>query len=488
MSFISFRHFLYEGGNIKIGDVSAAPFKVTDRARQTSDIHDALGAIHDSFRAATGNHLFGKGKKALSTGSAFSGSTRDFFNKGITDNEYVKHKSTVGDVDVQVPKEHKDAIAQHLTPGSRFGRYTVVGVKKHGTEASAVMRHDNGEHHQFDFEGVHYGGDEPTKDEQFLHSSHWDDAKKGIKGVHHKMLINAAGGSENKFSITHGLRSRTDVNDPGVTAPESVSKKLFGADADHTKINSFVGVSDLIKKHIPKERHQEIYDKFKSGLKAAKGDHGPALAHLRTTLGVKDTVSEEKTDTGEAHTSVIPLVGFSPISHMGHAADLGSALNALPGTKHIGISKKADVFSPDERANILKKQWGKVDTNIHPVASAGETVKKAFDSLPSTRRRVLHLLVGSDRASFAEGLKASLEAGKIKEMGNDRFDDIQIHYPKDVKRTHGMSGTNMRAAAVRGDRATFAKHLGPMFKGDEIDNVMSRVKSGIDSGAIKLKR
>lgn len=259
LSFSTFKEYLFEGGNIKIGDVSAAPFKVTNRPKQTADIRSALDAIHDSFHAATGNHLFGKDKKALNTGSAYSGSTKDFFNKEISDKEYTKHKSTVGDVDVQIPKEHKEALTQHLQPGMKAGPYTVIGTKKHGNEVSAVMRHENGEHHQVDFEATHYENNEPTKGEQFLHSSHWDDTVKGIKGMHHKMLLNAAGGAEHKFSITHGLRSRTNVDDPGVTAPEEVSKKLFGPKANHSEINSFVGVASLIKKHIPKERLQPTF-------------------------------------------------------------------------------------------------------------------------------------------------------------------------------------------------------------------------------------
>jgi hypothetical protein len=56
------------------------------------------------------------------------------------------------------------------------------------------------------------------------------------------------------------------------------------------------------------------------------------------------------------HVSVVPLVGFSPLSHMGHAQDLGGTLSSLPGNKHVGISAKADVFTPEERKAVLNKQ------------------------------------------------------------------------------------------------------------------------------------
>jgi hypothetical protein len=213
----------------------------------------------------------------------------------------------------------------------------------------------------------------------------------------------------------------------------------------------------------------------------------PALAHMRKVLGVKDTVTEE-TDGETHHVSVVPMVGFSPISHMGHQ-DLFKAMKNLPkGPRHIGISATSDAFSPEERKGILERQLGNKNASVHVVKGAGETLRRAYDSMPSTGRRVLHMVVGADRASFVEGLKRSLEAGKIKEMKDKKFDEILIHYPEDKERTHGMSGTKMRAAANSGDEEEFHRHLGPMFSRDESNKIMGKVKSGIDSGKIALKR
>lgn len=287
---IKFSQFILEGGNIKIGDVSAAPFSVTEknRSERVKDVKDALGELHDSFHNEHGEELFGENKKGLKTGSIFAGSTKHLMDPEISDSEFAQHKPTVGDTDIQVMRDHGDKLTSHLTPGKKFGKYTVVGTKKHGNEISAVMKHDSGEHHQFDFEKVHYENGEPTSGEQFLHSANWEDTKAGIKGAHHKILLNAAGGSTHKFSISHGLRSRTDESDPGTQHPNDVSARLFGNKADHSKVTSFLGVSDLIKKHIPKEQHQEIYDKFKDGVSRLKLDNEPALKHLRNTLGVHD--------------------------------------------------------------------------------------------------------------------------------------------------------------------------------------------------------
>ena len=102
------------------------------------------------------------------------------------------------------------------------------------------------------------------------------------------------------------------------------------------------------------------------------------------------------------------MVGFSPISHMGHAQDLGGALKKLPGTRHVGISKKTDVFDSTERKNIMNRQWGNVGHTTHLVSGAGETIRHAYDSLPKHGKKVLHILLGGDRQEMAKGLKSSI--------------------------------------------------------------------------------
>jgi hypothetical protein len=65
-------------------------------------------------------------------------------SQGVNDKDFAKHKPSVGDIDAQVTTDHKEKLASTLTAGRKFGKYTVVGTKKHGNEISAVMKHDNG--------------------------------------------------------------------------------------------------------------------------------------------------------------------------------------------------------------------------------------------------------------------------------------------------------------------------------------------------------
>ncbi len=485
---IRFKSFIAEGGNVKVGpkgsETAAAPFSVTakNRGQKRNDIHHALGSIHDAFHKEHGEHLFGHGQEHLHAGHIYSGSTHDLMDKNISHEEFAKHKPSVGDVDVQVSHDHKNKLESTLKPGSRHGKYTVVGTKKHGNEISAVMKHDNGEHHQFDFQGVKHPGSES---ERFLHSSSWHDTKAGIKGAHHKILINAVGGDKHKFSITHGLRSRTDDSDAGKTHPTEVAHHMFGHKADHTQIHSFQGVTSLVKKHIPKEQHQAIYDKFKSSVQSQKGtDHEPALSHLRKHLGVNDTVSESLTEAAEQHAHAA-FMGASPHTHMGHHTDVVGGMGH--GKKFVGLSGKSDVFSDKEREDIANKQSdGKADFKVEK--SAGMTVGRAFHSMKGPGKKVLHLHFGHDRKEMAERLKSSIEAGKIPELQGHKPDAVHIHYPKDENRSHGMSGTKMRTAASDSDLPTYKKHLGSNFSDKEAKSIMDRTRVGLMAGKIKVKR
>lgn len=283
ISFKAYTQTLFEGGSIKgPNGEEADPISTKNRFETERDIKTSLADLHDSFHKETSKNLFGVRKKALQTGSAFSGSSSHIVNHTISDEELHKHKPTMGDVDTQVPKEHMSDLHKHMTPGKKFGKYTVVKVQKGGNEIHVLAKHENGQHHQIDFEGVEYHHEEPTKFETFAHSSHWEDTKHGIKGASHKQLLNAAGGETHKFSITHGLSPRTDDKKApavhGEKDPKEISKKLFGK--EHP-IDSFDDVAHGIAKHIDPSKHQAIVDKF------AERGHPHAVERLKGILSGK---------------------------------------------------------------------------------------------------------------------------------------------------------------------------------------------------------
>lgn len=176
---------------------------------------------------------------------------------------------------------------------------------------------------QIDFEGVDYDVDEfsPTEWAKFGHSSDWADIKQGFKGVNHKfLLINLARGISKRedimlatpaavitrekpprlvkmkpgdvprmlaFSVDKGLRVKIEQQfyDDGepviidgkfifkempskdatnyVTSKEEIFKVLFNRDPqgdDLVKLDSFVGVIELIKKYSTTEVASDTLD------------------------------------------------------------------------------------------------------------------------------------------------------------------------------------------------------------------------------------
>ena len=176
----TFKGYILEGGNLVVDDVSAAPIKITDKNRHQvqSDLHGMMSALHDTVKAHTGGEIFGKGQKALHTGSAFSGSTAHLFDKKISDKELVKHKSEMGDADVKVDKKHFDALQPHLQKGSTYGKYTVAGYSKGGGEHHVLMKQAGSRDHCRAHHAQDTGGDD--------HDVRRKDPGRQARGVPHQ--------------------------------------------------------------------------------------------------------------------------------------------------------------------------------------------------------------------------------------------------------------------------------------------------------------
>ena len=454
----SFLEYLHEGGALKgpSGEVST-PISTKDRHGIANDILAALSAIHDQVEAHSRKSIYGKNRKALSTGSAFSGSSAHLVNSKISDMELHKVKPTMGDIDTQVDKDVMSALASTLQAGQIYGAYTLSTIKKHGNEISVLLTNPKTkQHHQIDFEGVEYSNNEPTEFESFAHSSNWEDNKNGIKGAAHKQLLNEVGLESHKFSITHGLNVRVADPKAKATAGEKdqkqISIKLFGKECS---IKSFEDVANAIKKYTPQKDWQAIITKF------AERGQPEAVARLKNIIGVslKEAVS--------SHSCAVTIpTGLSPVSHVGHQ-DLVDAMLKFAPVKDcwFSLSDKAGAVSGAVKLDILKMQSPK-GINFVEVSGAGVSIRKAYDALPEGKK-VLHLFGGEERQGMLDGLKKSLEQGKIKEMGALKFDAVELHNPESKRRTtsngHPTSGTNLRIALHSNDERTIADHLGAAY-------------------------
>lgn len=185
----------------------------------------------------------------------------------------------------------------------------------------------------------------------------------------------------------------------------------------------------------------------------------------------------------------MPLIG-SPITHMGHAQDLGFHLSAAHGaTRYVGLSTSAGKgLSVEERLTLIQQQWAHLGSSIQflPVRNTADLFIKICDQI-SFGNRNLTIVVGRDRRKFAERIRLGLESGKLFEDSANAFNQISIKVPA-TERTHGLSGTAMRRAAVQGDLETFRVHLGPMFSKRVAAKLMERVADLIKTNQMDLER
>lgn len=189
------RQLLQEGGNLKLpsGDEAGQiDLKVHDRKFIVPVLNNVLSNINNSFAQSAGTSLWLP--QLLQNRKFLSGSSLHFFDTNIPDEEFVRVKPLVGDIDTQVDKDLKDQLTAWLdsVKGKATGPATLLGYALGNEQYSSLWQLNNPPIKvQIDLEFVDYDKGEPTSWSQFSHSSSWEDLGVGIKGVFHKYLMRA---------------------------------------------------------------------------------------------------------------------------------------------------------------------------------------------------------------------------------------------------------------------------------------------------------
>lgn len=230
--FKNFAQFILEGGNARVIDretgktiarAEKIDLKVFKRSQFINDMVDMLEKLNDLFEKEEGRKIW-KNFKVVRSGEAFSGSTEFFVNLDIPDEEFIKHKPAVGDVDVIIPKavsEDFEKFMPTLEGKQLTSHITYMGQDRadFGTTWLAVFKYKRGGdevNFQIDFEY----GDWNEKDEspsdwaKFSHNSAWEDISTGLKGVHHKFLL---------INLARALSKREDIV---IATPSSTPEKI----------------------------------------------------------------------------------------------------------------------------------------------------------------------------------------------------------------------------------------------------------------------
>ena len=270
-------------------------------------------------------------EKILANGFAFNGSTSFIMDPSLSDEEVTKYKPSAGDIDITVPEELKEQVWEYLDsiegkeilPGARYMGSNKPTKSSIGEQINCVIMVDfkNGQraYAQVDFEFLEFENDKPTEWSKFSHSSSFEDAKAGVKAVHHKYLIRSLVGGASvrddivivtpkstpekltfkkmkdlprmlKFSVGRGIRMAYEpMLDPKTneilvvdgkqvyreipskdstyeTVVSEIYKlafqQLIGNEADVKKFESFVGVIDLMKRFLNKKQIMETHDRY----------------------------------------------------------------------------------------------------------------------------------------------------------------------------------------------------------------------------------
>ena len=209
-----------EGGNLAVGDVQAQQIdlKVHDRKFIVPILDQLLQSINNSFAKSYNTPLWSP--QLLKSRKFLSGSSLHFFDTDIPDEEFVKRKPKVGDIDTQVNKESEGALEQFLTSvqGKTLGTAKLVGFQRGNEQFSSLWElQDPPIKVQIDLEFVAFEKDEPTGWSQFSHSSSWDDLAQGIKGVFHKYMMRAltANSATEKY-VARQLKKGVKISDEPV--------------------------------------------------------------------------------------------------------------------------------------------------------------------------------------------------------------------------------------------------------------------------------
>ena len=301
-----FKNFLNEGGNVEIdGKHYADRIPTNTRDDLQKKLLVTLHELSKAFEKVSGLPIWSDA--LFQSKSFFSGSSQHFFRQDISNDEFSKHKDSMGDVDTQIDGVLADKIADFLTAnkGKKFGVGTFIGFKPSPDTLITLFRIDD-INIQIDLEMVDYVDGKPTPWAKFSHSSDWLDIKAGIKGVFHKYLIRAIDAKNLRpvmvqmktktkeqnitdlaFSVGKGLRTKfAAVIENGKPKMENglpVVVELPTKDAkfvsepvemlalflkrpvspsEVTQFESFTGLVDLLGKELTKDEKYKVLDGF----------------------------------------------------------------------------------------------------------------------------------------------------------------------------------------------------------------------------------
>lgn len=351
---MSKRILLFEGGNAvaengqTADDINIQDFSKEQYTKFKKDVIEMLVQFNKAFKNFSGEELYSN--ELLTSFELFSGSSYEFFRRDR--DEFVKHKKTMGDMDMQIDGTKKEKIREFLKSsiGKKFNGFVYQGAQFGGDfyNIFTVPKEFNpmAKNIQIDFEFVDYDSGRPTEFVRFSKNSSWDDMQVGIKGLAKNVLMSTiykvVYGSEgvvfqNKKdipskafksskvpSMTYGFKGsrvkyspvyddsgkhvefegkpafrEVSVKDSGTnTNLEEIFKEMFGKYPEGDELRrmySYVGILGLLNKYLNEEKNQEIYTSFMESIVKFVGVSGDLFEAIKSKYKeIVSTVFDEK--------------------------------------------------------------------------------------------------------------------------------------------------------------------------------------------------
>lgn len=211
--------FLKEGGNTTVQDrqgneitAKSIPLKDIGRKNFVKKFNELLIQINKLFKKDHGHPLW-ISDKLITDAIIYNGSTSFIMNQKYDDISIVSAKSHAGDLDVVIKREDGpllyDTLEKYehkeIVPDAEYMGTNARSKNKIGNTLICVflLRFETSKGSiqvpaQVDFELTEFENELPTEWAKFSHSSSFEDAQAGFKGVAHKFLIRALVGAKSQ--------------------------------------------------------------------------------------------------------------------------------------------------------------------------------------------------------------------------------------------------------------------------------------------------
>lgn len=199
---------LNEGGNTSVVNQKTGKYYEAERVdfRKVSlpglrvDVLKLFNELNELFYKTHKRKLWKP--EDIKSGMVFNGSSSFIIPEIHSDEDILKYKPKMGDIDITIPDYELKNLFLLLRKheNDRFGKFTYKGTHRQnenaiGDQIFTIFKYwyskDESVNIQIDFESTEFHNGSPSEFAKFGHNSTFEDAEKFIKAYHHKILISA---------------------------------------------------------------------------------------------------------------------------------------------------------------------------------------------------------------------------------------------------------------------------------------------------------